>query len=185
MATKENIKLLGEDIRYLKLNPGELQSLSETPLSGGTFYLSLILPPFAFVGAFLYRKRMKAIYGDMPKFRFQQAGKEATRRLKRAKQLLAEGNTESYHAEISRTLLGYLEDKLHLEKSSLTVDEAVNRLQERGVDDQTLAQLRTCIERSEFARFAPESDTSGTRKELLDAAGAAISAIEKTFIHHS
>jgi hypothetical protein len=181
MASKEDIKLLGEDIRYLKLNPGELQSLSETPLNGGTFYLSLVLPPFAFVGAFLYRKRMKAIYGDMPKFRFQQAGKEATRRLKRAKQLLAQGNTESYHAEISRTLLGYLEDKLHLEKSSLTVDEAVNQLQERGVDEQTLAQLRTCIERSEFARFAPESDTSGTRKELLDAASAAISAIEKTF----
>ncbi len=185
MASKEDIKLLGEDIRYLKLNPGELQSVSETPLSGGTFYLSVFFPPLAFVGAFLYRKRMKAICGDMPKFRFQQAGKEAARRLKRAKQLLAEGNTESYHAEISRGLLGYLEDKLHLEKSSLTVDDAAKRLQERGVDDETLAGLKSCIERAEFARFAPDSDTSGARKELLDAATIAISAIEKTFGQHS
>lgn len=121
----------------------------------------------------------------MPKFRFQQAGKEATRRLKRAKQLLAQGNSESYHAEISRALLGYLEDKLHLEKSSLTVDEAVSRLEQRGVDEQTLTQLRTCIERAEFARFAPDSDTTGARKELLGAASATISAIEKTFNHHS
>jgi hypothetical protein len=121
----------------------------------------------------------------MPKFRFQQAGKEATRRLKQAKQLLAQGNTESYHAEISKAIFGYLEDKLHLEKSSLTVEDAVNRLQQRGVDDETLAQLRTCIERANFARFAPDSDTSGARKELLDAANAAIIAIEKSFTHHS
>ncbi len=185
IASKEGIKLLGEDIRYLKLSSGELQSLSESPLGGGMFYLSTVLPPLLFVGAFVYRKRMKAIYGDMPKFRFQQAGKEATRRLKQAKQLLAQGNTESYHAEISKALFGYLEDKLHLEKSSLTVEDAVNRLQQRGVDDQTLAQLRTCIERADFARFAPDSDTSGARKELLDAASAAINSIERTFIHLS
>lgn len=183
IASKEDIKLLGEDIRYLKLSPGELQNLSDSPLSGGMFYLGTFLPPLLFVGAFAYRKRMKAIYGDMPKFRFQQAGKEAARRLKQAKQLLAQGNTESYHAEISKALLGYLEDKLHLEKSSLTVEEAVNRLQQRGVDDNTLAQLRTCIERADFARFAPDSDTSGARKELLDAASAAINAIEKMFTH--
>lgn len=185
IASKEAIKLLGEDIRYLKLDPGELQSISDSSYFGGTFYASVLLPPLAFVGAFLYRKRMKSIYGDMPKFRFQQAGKEATRRLKRAKQLLAQGNSESYHAEISRALLGYLEDKLHLEKSSLTVDEAVSRLEQRGVDEQTLTQLRTCIERAEFARFAPDSDTTGARKELLGAASATISAIEKTFNHHS
>jgi hypothetical protein len=185
IASKEGVKLLGEDIRFLKLSPGELRSVSESPLMGGTFYLSTILPPLLFIGAFVYRKRMKAIYGDMPKFRFQQAGKEAARRLKRAKQLLAQGNTESYHAEISKTLLGYLEDKLHLEKSSLTVEDAVNRLQERGVDVGTLSQLRTCIERADFARFAPDSDTSGARKELLDAASSAINAIEKSFIHRS
>ena len=185
IASKETIKLLGEDIRFLKLSPGEMQTISQTPLSGGMFYLSTVLPPLLFVGAFVYRKRMKAIYGDMPKFRFQQAGKEAARRLKQAKQLLAQGNTESYHAEISKALLGYLEDKLHLEKSSLTVEDAVNRLQERGVEAQTLSQLRTCIERADFARFAPDSDTSGARKELLDAASSAINDIEKAFIHRS
>lgn len=185
IASKEDIKLLGEDIRFLKLNPGELQSVSESPFSGGMFYLTVVFPPLAFVGAFLYRKRMKSMYGDMPKFRFQQAGKEAARRLKQAKQLLAQGNTENYHAAISRALLGYLEDKLHLAKSSLTVEEAVNRLQQRGVKDETLGQLKECIERAEFARFAPESDTSGARKELLDSASAVISAIEKTFSHRS
>ena len=181
IASKEDIKLLGEDIRFLKLSPGELQRLTETPLSNSTFYLVTFLPPLAFVGAFVYRKRMKAIYGDMPRFRFQQAGKEATRRLKQAKQLFAQGNTESYHAEISKALLGYLEDKLHIEKSSFTIEEAVGRLQQGGVEEQTIAHLRSTIERAEFARFAPAADTSVARKELLDAASATINAIEKLF----
>lgn len=181
ISAKEAIRLLGEDIRYLKLSPGELRSLSETPWTSSTFYLVAFLPPVAFIGAFVYRKRMKAIYGDMPKFRFRQAGKEATRRLKQAKHLLAQGNTESYHAEISKALLSYLEDKLHIEKSSLTVEEAVGRLQQRGVDEGTVAQLKSTVERAEFARFAPSADTSVARKELLEAAVATISAIEKSF----
>jgi BatD DUF11 like domain len=185
IASKETIKLLGQDIRFLKLEPGELQDINASPYAGGTLYGMVFLPPLAFIGAFLYRKRMKAIYGDMPRLRYQRAGKEATRRLKKAKQLLARGDSESYHAEISRALLGYLEDKLHLEKSSLTVDDAVSRLEQRGVGQQTLSQLRSCIERAEFARFAPESDTSGARKDLLHAADTTISAIEKSFNHRA
>ncbi len=181
VVSKEDIKLLGEDIRYLKLNPGELQSVTETPWGSGTFYILAFLPPLAFVGAFVYRKRMKAIYGDMPKFRFQQAGREAARRLMQAKRLLAQGNTESYHAEISKALLGYLEDKLHIAKSSLSIDEAVQRLQQRGVDEETIGRLKSTIERAEFVRFAPSSDTSVARKELLGAASETINAIEKSF----
>ena len=180
VASKEDVRLLGEDIRYLKLTPGEFQSIAETPLGGTTFYLVAFLPPFAFIGAYVYRMRMKAIYGDMPKFRFRQAGKEATRRLKQAKRLLAQGNTESYHAEISKALLSYLEDKLHIEKSSLTVEEAIHRLQQQGVDEQTIAMLKSTVERAEFARFAPSTDTTVARKELLDAAVGAISTIEKS-----
>ncbi len=185
VASKETIKLLGQDIRFLKLEPGELQSINESPYFGGTFFATLVLPPLAFLGAFLYRRRMKSIYGDMPKFRYQRAGREAARRLKKAKQLLAQGNSESYHAEISRALLGYLEDKLHLAKSSLTVDDAVDRLEEHGVDLHTLSQLRSCIERAEFARFAQESDTSGARKDLLKAADGTINDIEKSFNHRT
>ncbi|HEY6953106.1 MAG TPA: BatD family protein [Bacteroidota bacterium] len=185
MASKEDIKLLGEDIRYLKLTPGDLRTLSESPLNSETFYLFMVLPPFAFIGAFVYRRRMRAIYGDMPKFRFQQAGKEASRRLKQAKRLLAQGNTEQYHAEISRALLGYLEDKLHIAKSSLSVEDAAGKLVLNGVGEKTIAELKACVERADFIRFAPSADTTVARKELLDSARSTIDAIEKEFGHKS
>jgi len=181
LASKEDIKLLGEDIRFLKLSLGELRPMRESVFENDKFYIAILFPPLLFIGAVAYRRRMKAIYGDMPKFRFQQAGREAAKRLKQAKQLLAQGNSENYHAELSKALLGYLEDKLHLAKSSLTVEEATLRLRQRNVPEETINQLKSCIERAEFARFAPASDTTVVRKELLEAATSAINAIEKSF----
>jgi hypothetical protein len=40
--------------------------------------------------------------------------------------------------------------------------------------------LHTCIERAEFARFAPASDTRAARTEILDAAATIIDDIEKS-----
>jgi hypothetical protein len=94
---------------------------------------------------------------------------------------LSQGNSESYHAEISKALLGYLEDKLRIPKSSLTVDGAATLLSEHGVGEETILSLRSCIERAEFSRFAPSSDTKEAREELLGAATTIINAVEKSF----
>lgn len=181
IASKSDVRLLGEDIRFLKLSSGEFQRIGETPLANGWFYAGLGLPPLAFLGALVYRKRMERISGDLPGLRFQKAGREASKRLKLAKKILAQGDTESYHAEVSRALLGYLEDKLRLPKSSLTIDQAVADLTSRGVPQETIDQLKSCVERAEFARFAPSADSKEARREILDAAAEAIGGIERSF----
>jgi hypothetical protein len=61
------------------------------------------------------------------------------------------------------------------------VDEAASRLSQHGVSEQTVLSLRSCIERAEFARFAPSSDTQEARIELLDTAAGVINAVEKSF----
>jgi len=179
-ASKEDIRLLGEDIRFMKLTSEEFRRPDESPFTKGWFLVGLILPPIVFVGALLYRKRMEKIYGDMPRLLFQRAGREATQRLRQASILLAQGNTESYHGEISRALLDYLEHKLQIPKASMSTDEAIQRLQQRGVPQDVIQQLRTCIERAEFARFAPATDTQTARRDLLDTARQAINGIEES-----
>ena len=181
LASKEEIKLLGEDIRFLKLSIGSLEGEGESPFGTGWFAASMSVPPLLFIGAFAYRKRLEKIYGDMPRLLFERAGKEASLRLKQAKQLLARGNTEQYHAEVSRALLGYLEHKLRLSRASLSLEDAVMRLREGGVADEAVQKFRQCVERAEFARFAPGADSQTARKGLLDAAAAAISLIERSY----
>jgi hypothetical protein len=181
IASKSDVRLLGEDIRFLKLSPGELRRVDESPFLVAWFATGMAIPPFLFVGALVYRKRKERLSGNLYKLRFQKAGKEANKRLKHAKKILAQGNTESYHAEVSKALMGYLEDKLHASRATLAVDDAVQKLQGGGVSTEAADALRGCFERAEFARFAPSTDTREARVELLDNAAEAISSIEKMY----
>jgi hypothetical protein len=180
VTSKSNIQLLGEDIRFLKLSLGELHRIDESLFSSDLLVACLVLPPFVFFAAFAYRKREEKLSGKVDQLRFAKAGREASRRLKVAKRLLLQGNTESYHAEVSKAIVSYLEDKLHISKASLTMDEAARLLDQRGVTAETIESLRGSIERAEFARFAPASDTREARTEILDAATTIINDLEKS-----
>jgi hypothetical protein len=175
------VRLLGEDIRYLKLSLGEVVQIDASPFSTGWFALFMMLPPLVFLGAFGYRKRQEKLSGKVDVLRAAKAGREATKRLKQAKKLLSQGNTESYHAEVSKALMEYLGDKLRIQKSDLTIDDAAALLEQRGVPAETLQLLRSCIERAEFARFAPASDTREARAGLLDTAASIINSVEKNY----
>jgi hypothetical protein len=181
LASKSDVRLLGKDIRFLKLSPGELRRVGESPFLVAWFVTGMAVPPFLFVGALVYRKRKERLSGNLDKLRFQKASKEANKRLKHAKKILAQGDTESYHAEVSKALMGYLEDKLHASRATLTVDDAVQKLQGGGVSTEAANALRGCFERAEFARFAPSTDTREARVELLDNAAETISTIEKMY----
>jgi hypothetical protein len=181
IASKSGVRLLGEDIRFLKLTPGELRPVDESPFSVAWFTAGVLLPLFLFVGALAYRKRKEKLSGNVQRLRFEKAGREAKKRLKYARKILGQGNTESYHAEISKALMEYLEDKLHISRATLTIDEAVHKLQSRGVGTDATDALKGCYERAEFARFAPSTDTKETRIELLENAAKAINTIEKSF----
>jgi hypothetical protein len=179
--SKEDVRLLGQDIRFLKLEPGDLEPIDAAGRFGGDTWAALLIPPLAFIGAYVARRRMERIYGDLPTLRFERAGREASRRLQQAKKLLAQGNSEQYHAELLRALTSYFEHKLRLPKASLSSEEILSRLAANGVTEEVLAGVRECMERAEFARYAPGSDSRGARQDLLDAASRAIDAVEQTF----
>lgn len=179
--SREDVQLLGSDIRFLKLDIGRLRPVGDTGGFGMAFFLFLALSPVAFIGSYVYRKRMEKVYGDLPTLRFARAGKEASRRLKKARALLSQGNAEEYNAEILRAVSGYLEHKLRIPKSSLGLDDTLRTLGQHAVSKQTLDNARSCIERAEYARYAPGGDTTEARRDLLDLADGIIRNIDKEF----
>jgi hypothetical protein len=117
----------------------------------------------------------------MPRLLFERAGRAAAKRLKKARILLQKGEGAAYHAEVLRALTQYLEHKLRIPPASFTFDVAVERLREGGVTDDILQKLRACVERGEFVRYAPSSDTAEARKDLLDAAADAIDGVDRMY----
>ncbi len=180
ISSREDVRLLGEDIRFVKLSPGSLGRAGESPLAAWWFFAGLIVPPFVLLGAFAYRKRQERLMGNISLVRSQKAGREASRRLKAARQILAQGNAESYHAEIARALSGYLGDKLGIPPAEMTMEGAASALRRLGVPAEAIREFAECSERAEFVRFAPGADSQETRKDLLDAASRAITSVEKS-----
>jgi len=180
LASKEDIRLLGEDIRFIKLEAGSLVRAEEAASDDTWMLVIMAFPVLFFAGTYAYRRRRETTLGNASLIRSRKAGREATRRLKSARKVLAAGNTETYHAEVSRALFGYISDKLHIPPAELTFDTVGNVLRGRSVRDEVIGRLHSCLERAEFARFAPGADSREARLDLLDAAAEAIDEIERS-----
>ena len=178
--SKENVRLLGEDIRFIRLSAGDVGPIGRRPFESFGLVLALVIPPILFLGAFAYRKRMERITGNLSSWKSRKAGKEAVKRLKAAKKILASGNTESYHAELAKALFAYLSDKLKIPQGSLSLERTMSALAERKVPNEARELMKQTIERAEFARFAPGSDTRSARQDLLDKATEAIDRLEES-----
>ncbi|HEV8538842.1 MAG TPA: BatD family protein [Bacteroidota bacterium] len=157
--SKEDVKLLGEDIRFIKSESIALRRRGETFVGSAGFYALAMGPVVSFVGFFVFMRRREEAIGDVVGMRKRKARKMAQRRLAEAKKFLDHKKKEQFYTEISRALWGYVGDKLSLPPSDLSVDAVRDSLRSRGVADETVVRLASTIERCEFARFAPSSDS--------------------------
>jgi hypothetical protein len=78
-------------------------------------------------------------------------------------------NDDKFYEELGNGLWGYLSDKLSIPYSELTKESASNAMlaanAEQGITDKCMETIDKC----EFARFAPSSDSSSREKVYNDA----------------
>ena len=166
--SKEDIKMLNEDIRYIKTSSFDLEKAGEYSLIKEWFWAATVVPFIALVSLIGFKKRQDKLAGNVQLMRYQKAEKAAKLRLKSAKKALDASDNKSFFDEISLALFGYLEDKLGMQKSDFTLDRAVAVLQEREVDAGLIDRLKAIAEKCEFARFAPQGQSAQTTADLYD-----------------
>lgn len=154
-VSKEDLKLLGKDIRFIKGGNVTLQKKGEYLFASFLYWLWYIVPFLFFVTYIIvYRKKM-AENANLTKMRTKKANKVAVKRMKVAKRLLAENNSNEFYDEILKTLWGYVSDKLSIPVSQLSKDNIAMRLAQRGVDENLVKEFEMLLGESEFARYAP------------------------------
>lgn len=178
-VSKEDVKYLGRDIRFIKSNPGALRksgNLIAAKRSYYTFYaFALIL---FFVVLFVRREHIRR-NSDLTSVRNRKAGKVAARRLKEAEKCLREKQTDRFYEEILKALWGYLSDKLNIPVSELTRSSAVQSLTEKGIPEEEINTLSSIIDKCEYARYAPSSSSEEAGK-LYDGASGFIRYVENS-----
>lgn len=178
-SDKENIKELGNDIRFIKTSSGDIGKSSGLILYKPLFWTSVTIPIFVLIGLIGWKKRQDKLSGNLQLLKYQKAQKIARSRFKLAKKFLEEGKTEQFYTELSLALFGYLEDKLHIPKADFTVELAQFELIKKGVPDDLADRVRSCAERSEFVRFAPGSKEKESMQKMYNEFSSIIVDIEK------
>lgn len=178
--SKENIKLLGEDVRYIHTSTTGLRRRVGYTVFGGGFWAAVTVPLFVLIGLVTWKRRTDKLAGNVELLRYRQAEKIARARFKKAKALMDGNNQAAFYAEISQALFGYLEDKLHIPKSEMSLERAEHDLRRRNANGALLKSLRSCSEKCEFARFAPAGDGVTAMKDMYNELTKVIVGLERT-----
>jgi hypothetical protein len=159
-VSKEDVKYLGKDIRFIKGDPGNLRKSGNILLSKQAFYSTYAFSFLAFLLVLFLRREHIRRNSDVSLVKNRKAGKVAVKRLHSASVCLKNDEMDQFYDEILKAIWGYLSDKLSIPVSDLTRNNAFDALQEWGIEDDKIVSLSHILDTCEFARFAPSS--SGT-----------------------
>ncbi len=178
--TKEEIKLLGQDIHYIKTSTGDLRRQGSDELFGTGFWTATILPLVLLSGLVTWKRKQDKLAGNIQLLRYQRAEKVAKARFKTAKTLMETNNQTGFYAEISQALFGYLEDKLHIPKGEISLVRVMDELQQKNIDGNIISSLKDCTEKCDYARFAPSQDGKAEMNGMYNELTKLIIELEKS-----
>jgi hypothetical protein len=183
--TQEDVRLLSEDIRFIKVGNLALSRHDEQLYESPAFIVLLLLPLAGLAGAIVYSRQRQAAMMDEVGYRNRRAIKIAQRGLKHAEQLLNARSSEvsskklQFYSEISRAVWKYLSDKLNIQQAELSVDAALIELSRRSVNGEISVALKALLEACEMARFSPAAVDVSAMQKIYDDARKLIIDLER------
>ena len=168
-TNKEELKVLNEDIRFIKQNEVKLTPRGSFFFGTTGYWLFYLIPALVFIVFFLIYRKQIAANANVAKVRTRKANKVAVKRLKLAGKLLADNKKDAFYDEVLKALWGYVSDKLSIPMSRLSKDNIEEELRNYGVDDALIAEFLKVLDNCEFARFAPADANQGMDKVYAEA----------------
>ena len=176
--SKEDVKMIGKDIRFIKQNKSELKPKGSSFYGTFEFYIIYILSLAGFAAFFVVNRKKIRENANVVLVRNKRANKVALKRLKEASGFLKTNKPEQFYEAVIKALWGYLSDKLTIPVADLNREKASEKLLSKGIDQETVTELMKIIDDCEFARYAPAA-FSGTMNEIYDGAAKVMGIFEK------
>ncbi len=156
--TKEDVKLLNSDIRFIKTKSFRLKNINGFVRPSPIYYLLYLLALALFLGIIWNHKRLQKQHADVAGNRLRKADKYARKRLKKSAGLLKQGNHAAFYEELLGAVWGYLSHKLNIPVATLSKDSVKTILQQKGVEQELIDGLFGVTDTCEMARYARVSD---------------------------
>ncbi|MFI3318845.1 MAG: BatD family protein [Rikenellaceae bacterium] len=170
--SKEEVKLLGEDIRFIKIGEARLERAVRPFILSPIYFVWLAVVVAMAVALYIIISRQIRDSKNSALLRGKRASKVAVQRLRRAKVYIAESNERAFYEEMLRALWGYMGDKLNIPVALLTKESVREQLQRRGVASEQVAAFSSLLERCDEAQYSPMASAQmgevyGSGLELL------------------
>jgi len=178
-TNKEDVKLLGNDIRYIKTKTN-LKSISE-PFYGSIFFWILLIGPFVGYVSFAFWQAFSNRNGSTVEYKQKMAIKKAQNQLKQASIHLSNNNHDLFYKEILNALDGFLSAKLSIPIAELNKEKISETLQKKGASTEVISNLKSILEKSEFAKYAQSKDNNSMQTDYTQTINI-ISTIEQNII---
>ena len=175
-ANKEDIKLLGEDIRFIHTDNLVLVNPNDNFYGSWKFYGLLLLAPILFLLTFIFRNKIRAANSDLALVKSRKANKLASKLLISAEKSLIQNDKKAFYENVSKALFGYIGNKLNIPTSELNQNNIKEKLSTIHVSETTINELIETLDLCDMARFAP---VPVSEQNVYDSAKNSIQNLEK------
>ncbi len=174
--SKEEVKMLGQDIRFIKIDSADLVKESKPFIFSTTYFILLFGIIVIFAGLYILLRRLIRESKNSALTRGKRANKIAIQRFKAAKTYMNEQDEKAFYKETLRALWGYMSDKFNIPVANLTKESVREELQKRGVPNERLSRFSQIVTQCDEAQYSPMA--SSQMNEVYVAALELISKIE-------
>jgi len=168
-GSKNDVQLLGRDIRYLKTDKQLFPSDGGRFYGSWLFYVLSLLPFIAAAGGIYFKRQTAFNEANSILVRSKKATSFAQKRLAGAGKLISENKHGLAFEEISKALWGYASDKLTIPVSELSKENIAEQLRSKNVNDQSIVRFTNCISTCEMAQYGGLDVTAQSNKLYQDA----------------
>ncbi len=158
--SKEEVKLLGEDIRFIKLGAAQLGPERRPLLFSGLYWGLLVLIAAFFGGLYVLLRRRIRESQNVVLVRGRRANKVALQRFRAARRYMETQDRHAFYEEMLRALWGYMGDKFNIPVANLTKENVREELHKRGIPQEESQRFTAIITRCDEAQYAPAASTS-------------------------
>ncbi len=181
LTDRDEVKYLGQDIRYLKSEPGSAthQRISTAKILAcysGVILLALII--------YLVYRLLLSQSAETAELRSRRAGAMAKKYLKIAEKKRSSGDDPAYYEALLTGVNNYISAKFHIDRANLSKEYIQSTMLNAGLSPELIEQTLGTLSTLEMARYTPSEGTS-QKEDLYAQAANVIDAIQATKYKYS
>lgn len=176
--SKEDIKILGSDIRFIELGSPRLRPKTRMFFGSAWYFLCIALMGGLFAFLLVWLRKVARERRNSAIVKGKRANRFALQRFKAAAAHMAADNQRGFYEEMLKALWGYIGDKLNIPAANLTKEYVREELIRRGVAPDTAQRYIDIIVECEYAQYAPSA--TGRMNEIYGEGVEMVSKLENT-----